>query len=103
MVYNAAIVLALQLYKINQHWSLDYQVLKKQLQDSGRLEQAHTACRKCDLLEREINSKGELLLDVQHTLEKLKIRNQDVEAEVLEKERDLQQLQSECEALRLQV
>ena len=51
----------------------------------------------------EINTKSELLLDVQHTLEKLKIRNQDAEAELMEKERDIQQLKNECDTLSMQV
>ena len=83
---------------------MDYEVLKKQLQDAGKAVQAQpTVCRKCDLLEGEINTKSELLLDVQHSVEKLKIRNQDVEAELIEKERDIDQLKSDCDAMRLQV
>ena len=103
--------LLLQLYKINQHWSLDYEVLKKQLQElekpAEHQNSAPTAapvqCRKCVLLEGEINTKSELLLDVQHTLEKLKIRNQDAEADLMEKERDVQQLKNECDSLSMQV
>lgn len=40
-------------------------------------------------MEREINAKGELLLEVQHSLQKLKVRNQDAEAELEERTREL--------------
>lgn len=86
-------------------------MLKKQLQElekpaehqSNAPAAAPVQCRKCVLLEGEINTKSELLLDVQHTLEKLKIRNQDAEADLMEKDRDIQQLKNECESLSMQV
>lgn len=91
----------LQLYKINQQWSDDYNDLQKQLQitKGGN----SSSCQCCLVLSREVEEKKKLVVDLNASLEKMKSREKNYLEEIEQKNTLIQDLLNECSALRLQV
>lgn len=88
----------MQLYKINQHWAIDYEELSKQLRKRSP-ECVVSKCANCTLLERELEEKKMLIRDQQGSLDKYQAHKTEWKA----KEQELQTVKSENRALKLQV
>ena len=88
----------LQLYKINQHWAIDYEDLSKQLLRKSP-DCVVSKCANCTLLERELEEKKMLIRDQQSSLDKYHARKADWKA----REQELQTVKNENKALKLQV